>query len=198
MELFPYVDLKNSLLLKQNAIDKGKPNGFAGLDAQGRVPFAQLPVSITSLATNAEVVANKGAPNGYAPLSNVKRIPEIYMPTRYGEAIQAFNWWESEGLPELVRILQEDVAPKEAGVPKGGSTGKVLAKKSGADYDAEWVDQTQLPSSMVHMQHRGSTAPFNWPARTTAPGYVMWVDTTGEESLDPPDWLPGDILYEGS
>lgn len=157
MELFPYVDLKNNLLLKQDASDKGKPHGFAGLDGQGRVPFAQLPVSITSLATNAEVVANKGAANGYAPLNNQKRIPDTFMPVRYGEAIQTLNWWEQDGLPELVRILQEDVAPKEAGVPEGGLGGQVLAKKSGADNDVEWAYPPALDYATVEEIEAGES-----------------------------------------
>ena len=35
----------------------------------------------------------------------------------------------------------QDGAPG-VGVPAGGTTGQVLAKKSGTDYDTEWVDQT--------------------------------------------------------
>lgn len=35
-----------------------------------------------------------------------------------------------------------DDIPEGQGVPAGGTTGQVLAKKSDADYDTEWVDQT--------------------------------------------------------
>ena len=39
-------------------------------------------------------------------------------------------------------IIDLPIEPSEGGVPAGGTTGQVLAKNSGADYDTEWVDQS--------------------------------------------------------
>lgn len=39
-------------------------------------------------------------------------------------------------------IIDLPIEPDEGGVPTGGTTGQVLAKNSGTDYDTEWVDQS--------------------------------------------------------
>lgn len=38
--------------------------------------------------------------------------------------------------------IQGPAGQDGVGIPAGGTTGQVLAKKSGTDYDTEWVDQT--------------------------------------------------------
>ena len=45
-----------------------------------------------------------------------------------------------QGETEII-VIQESGLPG-VGVPAGGTTGQVLAKNSGTDYDTEWVDQT--------------------------------------------------------
>ena len=56
--------------------------------------------------------------------------------------------------------------------------------------------EAALPNTICHIQHRGTTAPYAWPTRTTQPGYVMWVDGTNQEPTDPSDWVIGDIIFD--
>ena len=60
-----------------------------------------------------------------------------------------------------------------AGVPDGGTTGQILKKKSGTDYDTEWVDpeETSLPT--------GGTTGQALVKKSNADGDVEWKDVEG-------------------
>lgn len=67
-----YVD--DALVLKENTINKGAPNGYAALDASGKIPSAQFDVS------GKEDKANKGVAGGYASLGADGKVPSSQMP----------------------------------------------------------------------------------------------------------------------
>lgn len=83
------------------AADKGQPNGYAALDADGLVPLEQLPITTADWATldgkpavvaagsteadaraaiHAEYTGNKGQANGYAELDSSGRVPIPQLP----------------------------------------------------------------------------------------------------------------------
>ena len=63
------------------------------------------------------------------------------------------------------------------GMPAGGSTGKVLKKKSGTDYDTEWADETldenPLPSGgttgQILKKHSGTDYDVEWGDNSAIP-----------------------------
>lgn len=84
-----------------------------------------------------------------------------------------------------------------AGVPTGGTTGQILAKNSGTDYDTSWV------TLAGGLQYKGS-----WDASTNTPtlasgvgtnGFYYVVSVAGSTNLDGiTDWLVGDwAIYNG-
>ena len=197
MEIFPYVDLKNGLAKKEDKAAKGAVDGYAGLDSGGRVPTNQLPSGIVGLQTAAELKANRNVANGYAGLDGSGRLLPSFLPTHIS------------GLPARVGVNETNIgtlftqvntkANKSQTMPAGGTTGQLLTKTSATDYAASWQDPPEdLPSSMVHMQFRDSSSPYNWPTRVTAAGHVMWVDLTDQPMSDPADWQVGDLIFDPS
>ena len=72
----------------QDVAEKGAANGYASLDAGGKVPSAQIPAipesGVTDLVADLaakEATANKGAASGYAPLDSLSKVPTIYLPS---------------------------------------------------------------------------------------------------------------------
>src|SRR5215471_1033301 len=57
---------------------KGQPNGYASLDASGKVPTAQLPVTDLS---GYQQTSQKGQVNGYASLDGTGKVPIAQLPT---------------------------------------------------------------------------------------------------------------------
>lgn len=197
MEIFPYVDLKNGLAKKEDKTAKGAVDGYAGLDSNGRVPTNQLPSGIVGLQTSAELKANRNVANGYAGLDGSGRLLSALLPIPI------------VGLPARVGGNEADIATlfsrlntkanKSQTMPAGGTTGQLLTKTSGTDYAASWQDPPEdLPASMVHMQFRDSSFPYNWPSRVTVAGHVMWVDMTNQPMSDPADWQVGDLIFDPS
>lgn len=85
-----------------------------------------------------------------------------------------------------------------AGVPTGGTTGQILAKNSGTDYDTSWV------TLAGGLQYKGS-----WNASTNSPtltsgvgtnGFYYVVSVAGSTNLDGiTDWQVGDwAIYNGT
>jgi hypothetical protein len=85
-----------------------------------------------------------------------------------------------------------------AGVPTGGTTGQILAKNSGTDYDTSWV------TLAGGLQYKGG-----WNASTNTPtlasgvgtnGFYYVVTTAGSTNLDGiTDWQVGDwAIYNGT
>ncbi len=69
-----------------------------------------------------------------------------------------------------------DIGTGDGGdLPAGGSTGQVLAKTSGADYDVGWV--TQASASKLQQQIFTSSGTFTFPAGTTAGTVFKFVIT---------------------
>jgi hypothetical protein len=64
------------------------------------------------------------------------------------------------------------------GIPPGGSTGQVLAKESGSDYDTQWVTAAGLVSSYRHIQ---TTPAATWTVVHNLGYYpnITVVDSTG-------------------
>lgn len=60
--------------------------------------------------------------------------------------------------------------PAGQGVPSGGTTGQILTKASGTDYDTAWQDATGGGSSNVFIQPVA-------PSGVT--GAYLWIDTSG-------------------
>lgn len=212
MELFPYVDVKLQLAKKEEANKKGVADGYAGLDATGRIPLPQLPADIQSLAAGAERLSSKGQPSGYASLNSLGKVPGLQLPNSLVE------------LPVRVDAIEPAV------LPAGGVAGQVLAKTSSTDFAAAWVNQTgggggtvtwanisgkpavigagstaadartaigaaDLSNSTVTVR-RGLSSPYLWPARPTGVGSVLWLDLTAQTALDPPGWVAGDIIVD--
>ena len=197
MEIFPYADLKREVATKENKLDKGVPLGYAGLDASGRVAPGNLPAGIVGLQSSAELKANRNVENGYAGLDGSGRLLPSLLPTHIS------------GLPARVGMSETNIsilfnqlntkANKSQTMPAGGTTGQLLTKTSGTDYAASWQDPPEaMPASMVHMQFRDSSSPYNWPSRVTVAGHVMWVDLTGQPMSDPADWQVGDLIFDPS
>ena len=64
----------------------------------------------------------------------------------------SLNWSE----PAQITASSMAKGDPGVGVPTGGSTGEVLAKKSGADYDTEWVDDSSLTAVVSDTSLTGS------------------------------------------
>lgn len=58
------------------------------------------------------------------------------------------------------------------------------------------LDNTPDLSTAMHFVHRDDTSPFDWPDRPVGVGMVMWIDLTGEDPEDPPEFAAGDIIFE--
>jgi hypothetical protein len=75
--------------------------------------------------------------------------------------------------PVSVTVAEIGIAGANGvGVPAGGTSGQVLAKIDGADYNTEWVDSS------------GGSGTENLFIQSTAPTVVagipyLWIDTTG-------------------
>jgi hypothetical protein len=65
--------LPSALSGKEDKSGKGIANGYAGLDASGKVPAGSLPA-------NLEMTTNKGVANGYAGLDASGKVPEANLP----------------------------------------------------------------------------------------------------------------------
>lgn len=103
MELFPYVDLKNQLARKLDADAVGAPGGVAGLDDNGRVTFAQLPMTLAELTSAVEYTQNKGKPGGYASLGGNGTVPPSQLPASF---LPKFASVEQAADPEITdRII---------------------------------------------------------------------------------------------
>lgn len=74
------------------------------------------------------------------------------------------------------------------GVPTGGTTAMVLAKRSAADFDAEWIVQPLLPHAVGCVKHGASTT----ASRPSGYAMVLWVGTA-----EPANGLDGDIWVVG-
>ena len=64
------------------------------------------------------------------------------------------------------------------GVPTGGTTGQVLAKKTGTNYDTEWVDQTGGGGGSGTVTSVTGTAPISVATGTTTPVVSIAAATT--------------------
>jgi len=94
-------NLTTDLAAKQDTADKGQPDGYASLDAEGLVPLTQLPITTADWTTlegkpavvaagateadaraaiHAEYTGNKGQPGGYAELDEVGVVPIPQLP----------------------------------------------------------------------------------------------------------------------
>jgi hypothetical protein len=72
-------------------------------------------------------------------------------------------------------------------VPTGGSTGQVLTKNSGTDYDTEWSPDLSIVAGSANNPHTTQGA-----ARNASLPKNFW-QYTGTEGVDDPDnWLDGD------
>jgi hypothetical protein len=54
----------------------------------------------------------------------------------------SLKYWNGTSWAYVAEGTQGIQGPAGPGVPAGGAAGKVLAKKTGTDYDTEWVTQT--------------------------------------------------------
>ena len=88
----------------------------------------------------------------------------------------------------LLRQLRNLQAAAQLVLP-GGTTGQVYAKRSNADFDAQWVDPTG-----------GATPPIGWvtvsnPATDVRPGndHVIWVGG----STKPTNMTTADLWVKG-
>lgn len=203
MEMFPYVELKNLVTQKEDKSAKGAANGYAPLDSGAKVPFAQLPTSITQLAATAELKTNKGAANGYPSLDNNKRIPLTQLPESVASIPATLDWVVSDGLPYLQSLLDAKADTTQA-VPVGGADGQVLAKASATDNDVEWIDPpesgggggTPFPADAYRTVHRGGAPGFLWPARPEGDNPIIWVDASDAPAVDPPEFVDGDLIVD--
>ena len=197
MELFPYVQLSNLVATKEDAANRGVADGYAALDSNGRVPLSQIPTDVTGLINTVQLKSEKDQANGYAALDAARRIATNRLPANVAE------------LPARVGVNETNIstlfnqvstkANKSQTMPAGGTTGQLLTKASATDYAASWQDPPEdLPASMVHMQFRDSSFPYNWPSRVTVAGHVMWVDLTDQPMSDPADWQVGDLIFDPS
>ncbi len=78
--------LNTALAAKENIANKGAANGYAALDATGKVPSAQLPAFQSQLGFTPENSANKGVANGYASLDATGKVPAGQLPPGSGGA----------------------------------------------------------------------------------------------------------------
>lgn len=147
---------------EKTAVFKGKHGTYnALLDADNKclVPWEILTEAMfdVSVFCGDLITANKvkifTTPSGYE-IGDESRIPT---PEIYTQVINRLNEIEAEVDPEAIeRTVDEYLADKEIvteddvetivsryisdihGIPTGGTTGQVLTKKSGSDYDTEW------------------------------------------------------------
>lgn len=66
------------------------------------------------------------------------------------------------------------------GIPPGGETGQVLAKKTNADYDTEWVDQTGGGGGGVVIEVKN----FISPVKITKEGSQYYLSLEGYDIMD--------------
>ena len=131
------------------ATAKGAANGIASLGSDGKVPSGQLP-SFVDDVVDAYIVSGATAfSTGWLSLTSggSALTPEggkIYIVISDGDyKHRTYRWSGStyaEISPSLVIGTTSDTAASgDRGLPTGGSTGQVLAKKSGGNYDSEWI-----------------------------------------------------------
>lgn len=187
MELFPYVQLSNLVATKEDAANRGVADGYAALDSAGKVPLSQIPSDVTGLISTVQLKSEKDQANGYAALDAARRIATNRLPANVGTV--AADW------PTYKPRIP----------PSGGGKDMVLTKSSSTDYDYTWKlppgwqdPPEDMPASMVHMQFRDSSAPYNWPSRVTVAGHVIWMDITNQPMSDPADWQVGDLIFDPS
>lgn len=74
------------------------------------------------------------------------------------------------------------------GVPAGGASGWVLAKRSTADFDAAWVEQPLLPHAVGCVKHGHASG----TARPSGYAVVVWVGTAAPSAAENGDiWIVG-------
>lgn len=74
------------------------------------------------------------------------------------------------------------------GVPAGGATEMVLAKRSAADFDADWIVQPLLPYAVGCVKHAASTT----ASRPSGYALVIWIG-----SVAPVNGVDGDVWIVG-
>ena len=89
-----------------------------------------------------------------------------------------------------------------AGVPVGGTTGQVLAKTSGDDYDTEWVDPTSAISSLTDVELTdvadGETLVYNASTGVWENGLIESGSSTTVSETAPTGPEEGDTWFKSS
>jgi hypothetical protein len=150
-------DLMTYFGAKENTAYKGVANGYAALDATGKVPAAQLPSSSTlawgnitgSLSSQTDLntalvskesTALKGQANGYAPLDSNGRVPALMLPPEVYADVAAV-WGQITGLIQNQTDLQTALDSKQNISEKALASGYASLDQYGK------VPMDQLPQS---------------------------------------------------
>lgn len=155
---------------------KGAASGVATLGTDGKVPSGQLP-SFVDDVVDAYIVSGATAfSTGWLSLTSggsalTPESGKIYIVISDGDyKHRTYRWSGStyaEISPSLVIGTTSDTAASgDRGLPTGGSTGQVLSKKSGTNYDSEWVTPIRKYTASC-------------PALTPTGGVCTWTVTHG-------------------
>ena len=81
-----------------------------------------------------------------------------------------------EAIAEMTKRIEELQIDEGLGVPIGGTTGQVLAKKSDTDHDTEWVEQTEPFSKDYNELINTPTIPSSTSELTNDSGFITSND----------------------
>ena len=160
----------------QNLNQKGQANGYAGLDANAKLPIIHIP-------TGVELTANKDVANGYCGLNNNSQIPSVNIPNITNciiETPQNLFW---EDIENGVRLKAGSKITIPNGFEEDGTTLKFdeIVTTEDLDYTYTYtytgkgliclnITNGYLTTFGVSSSMSGSTQP------TTA---SLWYNTTG-------------------
>ena len=136
---------------------KGEALGVASLDANGKVPTAQLPAieSLPSGGTAGQVLTKASGTDYDVEWANTDGVTDVQVNgasvvtsgvASISIASPTSIIDDSAGIGDITKVWSANKVRSEiyglSGLPSGGTVGQVLGKASGTDYDVEWMDQT--------------------------------------------------------